>query len=218
MVFCSGAELEIGWLPLLIRQAGNANLQPGNAGYLMAADFIEKLEIPERLDRSMGDVHPEGNPHLVTDPRNMLTAAKIFAERIKQLDSVHAGDYDATYAAFQSRFSAAIAGWEAKAAKLRGLVIVTQHRHWSYLAQWLGLRVVATLEQKPGVSPTSSHMASLLETVKAQPINAILLAPFEDTKGAEWLAEKTGVPIITLPYTVVVGAGNRPLQPLRGDH
>lgn len=202
MVFCSGAELEVGWLPILVRQAGNSSLQPGNPGYLMAADFVEKLEIPEKLDRSMGDIHPEGNPHIVTDPHNMLVAAKVFTDRIKQLDQAHASNYDQRYNAFNQQFSTAIKGWEQKAAPLKGLPIVIQHDEWAYLAEWLGIKVVASLEPKPGVPPTSAHLSSLLEVLKNQPAKAIILAPFEDKKAAEWLSDKTNLPIVALPYTV----------------
>lgn len=202
MVFCDGAELEVGWLPILIRQAGNNNVQEGQTGNLFAASYVRKLEVPKVLDRSMGDIHAEGNPHIVTDPRNIRTVAKVFTDKLKTLDSVNAAYYDKQYQAFDQKFASAISGWEQKAAKLRGMPIVVQHNVWPYLENWLGIRVIASLEPKPGVPPTSSHLADLLSKLQATPAKAIVIAAYEDNKAAQWLSEKTGLPVVTLPYTV----------------
>jgi len=202
MVFCSGAELETGWLPVLIRQAGNASVQEGQPGSLFAANYVEKLEVPEKLDRSQGDIHAEGNPHIVTDPRNVRIVAKIFADRLKILDQPNASYYDAQHETFDKKFSAAIAGWEKKASGLRGMPVVVKHRIWVYLIQWLGMKDIASLEPKPGVPPTSSHLASLLTRLQATPAKAIIIASYEDNKAPQWLSEKTGLPVVTLPYTV----------------
>lgn len=202
MVFCDGAELEVGWLPILIRQAGNTNVQEGQPGSLFAASYVKKLEVPKVLDRSMGDIHAEGNPHIVTDPRNVRTVAKVFADRLKTLDQPNAAYYEAQYKAFDQKFSTAIAGWQAKAEKLRGMPIVVQHQVWVYLDSWLDIKAIASLEPKPGVPPTSGHLAELLSKLQASPAKAIVIAAYEDHKPAEWLSEKTGLPIVTLPYTV----------------
>lgn len=202
MVFCDGAELEVGWLPILIRQAGNTNVQEGQPGSLFAAAYVKKLEIPKVLDRSMGDIHAEGNPHIVTDPRNVRAVAKVFAERLKALDQPNAVYYDERYAAFDHKFASMIAGWESKAAQLRGVPVVVQHNVWVYLENWLGIKAIASLEPKPGVPPTSAHLAELLSKLQATPAKAIVIAAYEDHKAAEWLSEKTGLPIVILPYTV----------------
>lgn len=202
MVFCDGAELETGWLPILIRQAGNASVQEGQPGSLFAANFVQKLEVPDKLDRSQGDIHAEGNPHIVTDPRNVRIVAKVFAERLKTLDAANAAYYDAQYKAFDAKFAAAIDAWQHKAASLRGMPIVVKHQVWAYLDNWLGIKAIASLEPKPGVPPTSSHLAGLLATLQATPAKAIVIAAYEDPKAAQWLAEKTGLPVVTLPYTV----------------
>lgn len=202
MVFCDGAELEVGWLPILIRQAGNNNVQEGQPGNLFAASYVRKLEVPKVLDRSMGDIHAEGNPHIVTDPRNVRTVAKVFVDKLKALDSTNAAYYDTQYQAFDQKFASAIAGWEQKAAKLRGMPIVVQHDVWAYLDNWLGLKAIASLEPKPGVPPTSSHLADVLAKLQATPAKAIVIAAYEDNKASQWLSEKTGLPVVTLPYTV----------------
>jgi zinc/manganese transport system substrate-binding protein len=202
MIFCDGAELETGWLPILIRQAGNESVQEGQPGSLFAANFVQKLEVPDKLDRSQGDIHAEGNPHIVTDPRNVRIVAKVFADRLKTLDSANAAYYDVQYKNFDAKFSAAISGWQKKAAGLRAMPIVVQHNVWAYLEHWLGLKAVASLEPKPGVPPTSSHLADILAKLQNAPAKAIVIAAYEDNKAAGWLSEKTGLPVVTLAYTV----------------
>ncbi|MEO8225495.1 MAG: zinc ABC transporter substrate-binding protein [Gammaproteobacteria bacterium] len=202
LLICSGAELETGWLPLLVRQAGNAAIQEGASGNVMAANFVQTLEVPKVLDRSQGDIHAEGNPHIVTDPRNLRVVGRVLTDRLKAIDAVNGARYEATFAAFDQKLAARITAWQEQAARLRGTPIVIKHNVWAYLDGWLGLRVVAALEPKPGVPPTSSHLAGVLEKLNAQPAKAIIVAAYEDPKAAQWLAGKTGLPVITLPMTV----------------
>ncbi len=202
LVFCSGAELETGWLPLLIRQAGNAAIQEGQPGNLMAASLVKKLEVPKVLDRSQGDIHAEGNPHIITDPRNLRVVARALTDRLKTIDQAGAATYESRFTAFDQELSARIAKWEADAARLRGTPIVIQHNVWAYMDNWLGLVVIAALEPKPGVPPTSSHLAGLLSTLQSTPAKVIIVAAYEDPKSAQWLAVKTGLPVVILPYTV----------------
>lgn len=202
LVFCSGAELETGWLPLLIRQAGNPGIQEGQPGNLMAASYVKKLEVPKVLDRSQGDIHAEGNPHIITDPRNLRIVARVLTDRLKLVDQGSAAAYEENFVSFDQQLAARITTWEKAAAPLRGQPIVIQHNVWAYLTSWLGLKVVAALEPKPGVPPTSSHLAGLLQVLEATPARGIVVAAYEDPKAAQWLAGKTGLRVITLPYTV----------------
>ncbi len=202
LLVCSGAGLETGWLPLLLRQSGNVAIQDGGAGNLIASGYVQKLEVPRQLDRSLGDIHAEGNPHIVTDPRNLRPVAREMANRLKTIDPAHATFYESQFVAFDQQLSARITGWQAQAARLRGAPVVIQHNVWPYLFNWLGLQVVAGLEPKPGVPPTSSHLASILEKLGATPAKAIVVAAYEDPKAARWLASKTGLPVLTLPMTV----------------
>ncbi|MEW5786321.1 MAG: zinc ABC transporter substrate-binding protein [Pseudomonadota bacterium] len=202
LVVCSGADLEVGWLPLLLRESGNPRVQAGQPGHFEATRHLRLLEKPARVDRSMGDVHAAGNPHVHLDPRNLLLVSEALARRLAELDPAGAADYAARRAAFASRMQTAIARWEKEAASLRGLPVVVQHRSWTYLADWLGLRVVADLEPKPGVEPSAAHLARLLETLKAQPARGILRAAYLSPRAGDWLAEKAGVPALTLPYSV----------------
>ena len=213
MVFCTGSELEIGWLPVILTQAGNSKVQPGNDGSLMAADFVHKLEVPTRLDRADGDVHPGGNPHIQTDPHNIALVAGVFAKKIEALDPVNAAYYQARYTDFSGRWNAAIKKWEADAAGLRGTPIAVQHSAWAYLVHWLGLNIVVPLEPKPGVPPTSSYLAEVLEKVKTHPVKMVIYAPFEDGAPSKWLAEKDNIPAVQLPFTV---GGNEQSKDLFG--
>ncbi|MGE3624494.1 MAG: metal ABC transporter substrate-binding protein [Bdellovibrionales bacterium] len=202
MVFCSGAELETGWLPILLRQSGNGSVQEGQGGSLFAASYVKKLDVPKKLDRSQGDLHAEGNPHIVTDPRNVRIVAKVFADRLKSLDAANTSAYDARYKEFDRKFGDATKEWESRAAALRGMPVVVKHNVWVYLSNWLGINVVASLEPKPGVPPTPGHLAELLARLQAMPAQAIVIGAYEDPQAAQWLAEKSRLPIITLPYTV----------------
>jgi len=202
LLVCTGAELEIGWLPLLIRQSGNNAIQPGKPGNFEAANFVRKLEVPARLDRAEGDVHPAGNPHIQTDPRNIALVADALARRLAEVDTANAASYRQRAADFQARWKTAIERWEKQAAPLRGTSIVVQHKAFPYLEQWLGLQEVAALEPKPGVEPTSSHLSEVLEGLKSRPAKMIVRAAYNDGRGAEWLAERTKLPVVVLPFTV----------------
>lgn len=201
LVVCSGADLEIGWLPQLIRQAGNPKVASG-PGYFMASDSIVTLEKPSKLDRSEGDIHPGGNPHFQLDPYRVLAVAKALDARLVEMDSAHAADYQKHLADFSTRWEAAIKTWEAKAAPLKGRKVVVHHLSWIYLEQWLGMEQIGALEPKPGVPPTSAHLASLIDITKNSHTLAILRAAYQDTKPGDWLSEQTGVPAVTLPFTV----------------
>jgi zinc/manganese transport system substrate-binding protein len=202
LLVCTGAELETGWLPMLLRQSGNAGVQPGRPGYFEAAHHVRMLEIPARLDRAEGDVHAAGNPHIQTDPRNIGVVATALARRLAEIDPAGANHYQARQRDFAQRWDAAIKRWEQQAASLRGVRIVVQHKGFPYLENWLGLRQVATLEPRPGMEPTSGYLVEVLEKLKREPAKMILRAVYNDGRASAWLSERTGIPVVTLPYTV----------------
>jgi len=158
--------------------------------------------VPVRVDRSMGDVHPEGNPHILLDPRNILAVSEALAARLVTLDPQNAEVYRQNLSAFRLRWQASMEAWERQAADLKGMKVVVYHTSWAYLLEWLGIEAVAALEPKPGIPPTASHLESVLASVRAREVNAILIAPFENPKAAEWLSEKADIPVIYLPYSV----------------
>lgn len=201
LAVCSGAELEAGWLPQLIRQSGNQKLA-GGAGMFFAAAQVKTLQKPAKLDRAGGDVHPQGNPHVQLDPYRLLVVAKALSARLVQLDAANAATYQQRLADFSARWTAATRRWETKAAPLKGRNIVVHHDSWIYLTQWLGIRQVGALEPKPGVPPTSGHLAALVATTRQTQALAIVRAAYQDDKASQWLSSRTGVPAIALPFTV----------------
>jgi zinc/manganese transport system substrate-binding protein len=202
LVVCTGAELEIGWLPVLLQQSGNAKVQPGQPGNFAAADYVKKLEVPGLLDRSQGDVHASGNPHIQTDPRNIALVASALGARLQQLDPSHAGDYAKAQANFSQRWQQAITRWTAQAAPIRGFPVVSQHKAFVYLYDWLGLKEVAVLEPKPGVEPTASHLQEVLAALKGTPAKMVLYAAYQDPRPSEWLSKNDGIPAVKIPFTV----------------
>jgi zinc/manganese transport system substrate-binding protein len=202
LVVATGAELEIGWLPLVSQQAGNPKIQPGKPGYFEAANYVTLLEKPTRLDRAEGDVHPGGNPHIQTDARNIGRVAGPLAIRFAELDPQNAAYYQTRYKEFASRWSAAVANWEKQAAPLRGVPILVQHKAFTYLETWLGLIEVAALEPKPGVEPTTAHLTEVLSTLQRQPVKMVIRAAYQGDRASQWIAERTKINAVALPFTV----------------
>ena len=202
LVVCTGAELEIGWLPILLRRGSNDAVQPGQPGYFEAASFVKLRDVPKRLDRAEGDVHPEGNPHIQTDPRNILLVAKALGARLAQLDPAHQADYDKRTATFVQKWQQAIQRWEKEAAPLRGTPVVLHHEGWSYLVNWLGLKVVDTLEPKPGVPPSAADLTRLVHHLQREPAKLDLYAAYQDAEPDHWLQQHSGVKAVELPFTV----------------
>ncbi|WP_419589191.1 metal ABC transporter solute-binding protein, Zn/Mn family, partial [Thiolapillus sp.] len=276
LLICTGADLEVGWLPVLLRRASNAGVQPGQPGYqaclrprerfwdipvpkidsafdnllvpqpswspsttqqlrklvaapylspndwtprsetyfvfplaqgtpgkqcglaatgdyqpslrspwlaaLEAASAVALRDRPARLDRAQGDVHPQGNPHIQTDPHNILKVAKMLSQRLIQLDAENAAFYQQRIAGFSKRWNEALAGWDKRGEKLRGMPIVVQHNGWTYLVHWLGLRQVATLEPKPGVPPRSADLSKVLMQLKSVSAKQSALLHFFDRR------------------------------------
>jgi zinc/manganese transport system substrate-binding protein len=202
LVVCTGAELEVGWLPMLIRQSGNAKVAPGAPGSFMADSQVKLLDKPSAVDRANGDVHPDGNPHVQMDPRRIFVIAKALDARLVQLDPANAATYQQRLGDFNTRWLAAMNKWKAEAAPLRGRKVVVHHIAWAYLWDWLGMEQIGALEPKPSVPPTAAHMSSLIATTKSNDTLAIIRAAYQDPKPADWLSERTGVPAVTLPFTV----------------
>ena len=195
LVVCTGADLEIGWLPLLLRRGGSAEV-------FMAADHVRKLEIPVIVDRTQGDIHPQGNPHVHLDPRNIRRIANALVERLAKVDSANAADFHTRLQEFQARWASAIAEWEERAENLAGLRFASHHRSFSYLVNWLDLDIVATLESKPGVPPSGAQLASLLEQLSSNPPLGVVRTPYENEKPSLWLSKRLSIPAIKLPYTI----------------
>lgn len=202
LVACTGLELEVGWLPMVLRQAGNAAVQPGKPGYFEAGNYVPRLEIPQRLDRADGDVHAQGNPHIQLDPRNIAKVGVALAQRLAEVDPANAVFYQARQKDFALRWQTALLRWENLARPLKGVAVVVQHKAFPYLSDWLGLREVATLEPRPGVEPTSSHLAEVLAQLQQHPARMVIRAAYNDDRASIWLSERAKIPPVVLPFTV----------------
>jgi len=202
LLVCTGAELESGWLPLLQRKAGNAAIQTGAGGYFMASDYVALLDIPSSLDRSQGDVHAAGNPHVHTSPVTILNIAKSLTQRMQQLDGNNTVYYQQRWHDFKQRWQASTERWQQQAAPLKGVNIVIQHNSWPYLLSWLELNKVAVLERKAGVAPTLDDLNNVLNQLKITPAKMVIHAAYQSPRATDWLVDKTGINKVTLPFTV----------------
>ena len=202
LAVCTGSELEIGWMPVLLRQSSNGRVQPGNPGWFEASSLVEMKEKPARLDRAEGDIHPGGNPHIQTDPRNVAAVAAALTRRLTEIDSANAAVYRQRGDAFQAKMRDAIARWQTEAAPLKGVGVVEYHKAWIYLFDWLGMRSTATIEPKPGVPPSSGYLAQLLSEIPARGPKIIVYAAYEDPRASQFVGEKSGLPAVALPFTV----------------
>lgn len=202
LVVAAGADLETAWLPLVLRDSGNAAIQPGRPGYFEAAAQVRRLDVPAVVDRAHGDVHAAGNPHIHLDPRNVLKVGEALSARLAELDAANAAAYRAGYAAFATRWQAAVARWEKEAAPLKGVPVLVHHASFAYLNYWLGLVEVGALEPKPGIEPTASHLGALLAQQQAKPARMVLRTAYQPDGPSRWIAGKTGMPAVLLPYTV----------------
>jgi len=202
LVVATGAELEVGWLPVLIQESGNSRIKPGAVGYFEATSALHLLEVPNRLDRAMGDIHPQGNPHVQLDPHNISAVAHALTARLAQLEPDQAAFYAAKAKDFDARWTEAIKRWESKAAPLKGAQVVIMHRDQAYLCHWLGLTEVASIEPKPGVPPTAAYLGQLVGKLTTTPPKLILLNAYNDPKAADWLSERVHAPAVVLPFSV----------------
>ena len=202
LVICSGAQLEIGWLPALLQKANNRNVMPGTPGYMEASSYVLRLNATTDLDRAKGDIHPQGNPHIQTNPHNIAVVARILSDRLQELDQVNSRYYDDYFEKFITAWNEAIIEWEERAVDLVGRRAIAHHRSWVYLFDWLGIEEVANLEAIPGLPPTAAHLGKLTSEFSAGGADVIVRAPYQHAKPSEWLSERTGITAIVLPLTV----------------
>lgn len=202
LVVCTGAELETGWLPVILRESGNPDITEGKPGYFEAAHYVQMLEVPDRLDRAEGDVHASGNPHIQLDARNYLPVAQALSARLGELDPANATFYAGRLQAFSQSWQAALKRWEAQAAPLRGQPILVQHRAYPYLEAWLGLKQVGELEAKPGMEPSAAHLTQVLAQLQQHPARMVIRATYQSDDPSEWISRRAHINIVALPFSV----------------
>ena len=199
LLIVAGLELEVGYLPALLDQSRNPKIRPGNPGYLDASLGCEILQKPTgQVTRAMGDVHPYGNPHYWTDPKNGRVIARAIAARLGQLDPGGKEVYVRNLAAFEDRLTAKEKEWDAKMASYAGTKVVTFHASWPNFAKRFRLDVVGNIEPKPGIPPSPSHTLEIINLIQDQKVPMILVEPFFDLKTPKFIGGKTGAAVVTL--------------------
>jgi zinc/manganese transport system substrate-binding protein len=168
----------------------------------MAYEYVPLIEIPTSIDRSLGDIHPDGNPHVHLNPRNLILVGKELANRLASIDEVNAVFYESRYGQFEAKMNQAIEGWLRDGKELKSMQVITKHKSLSYLIDFFGLKEVASLEPRPGLPPTSSHLARVLESVSSMNARAIVRAPYESDRGVDWIVSKANIKNLVVPYTV----------------
>jgi zinc/manganese transport system substrate-binding protein len=207
MLVAVGLQLETGWLPTLQVGSRNVKVMLGASGYVEVSQFVTLLDPPKNVDRSHGDVHPGGNPHVWYDPRAVASIAKGLSAKMIALDPTNRAAYEASLAAFVAKLEHQRKGWEGRIAKQKGAPVVGYHRSWPYLAAWVGLDFVAYLEPKPGIPPNPGHVAQVLATAKQRGVKLILQESYYPDATAKLIAEKVGAKVLSVPSGPDVRAG-----------
>jgi zinc/manganese transport system substrate-binding protein len=202
LLICTGAELEVGWLPLILRESSNPDISEGKPGYFEVTRHVQMLEIPSRLDRADGDVHTAGNPHIQLDARNFLPIALALSARMAQLDPANTDIYKQKLQDFSSRWQKSLQRWETLAAPLKGQSVLVQHRAYPYLQAWLGFKQVGELEPKPGLEPSAAYLAQILAQLKTNPARMVIRSSYQDAKPSEWIAERAHIRAVEIPFSV----------------
>lgn len=191
-----GAELEIGWLPPLLQNARNPKIEAGKPGRIIASQGIRLMNVPTSVTRAAGDVHALGNPHFMTDPIIAKAVAQHIAQSFSTIDSANAASYDANYKKLEASINAKLQEWGAALLPFKGQNVVAYHDSWPYFAHRFGVKIDIFLEPKPGIPPSPSHLAEVIDQMKAQKIKAIIVEPFQDRKVAEKVASATGAKVV----------------------
>jgi len=196
----AGMSLEIGWAPLVLQGSRNGDIQPGGPGYVDASLHVQKLGVPVgRIDRSRGDVHPEGNPHYWLDPLNVVPITADITLALTRLDPGNAAYYADRRRAFLAEIDRRMEGWRSRMTPLRGMPIVSYHQSWEYFARRFGLDLIGQLEPKPGIPPSPSHLAGIIEQMKQADARLILVEPYYERKNPQLVSRETSAEVVELP-------------------
>lgn len=211
LVVATGAGLEDGWLPTVQRESNNPAITNAQTGYFVASAFVRMRDVPAEVDRTMGDVHAAGNPHIQTDPRNILLIARALSTRMQSLDPENATYYQTQLKQFDQSWQTNLRRWQTQAAPLRGVKVWYQHDGYPYMNAWLGLDQVGVLEPRPGVEPSSRQLAALLQRQQSVQARMVIASAYMNDAPSKWLSEKANIPMVVLPFTV---GGNEQVKSL----
>lgn len=202
LLVINGAQLEIGWLPPLLRQAANGRIQPGTAGFLELSNHVSLIQKPQNVSRAMGDVHPQGNPHFALDPNNVPKMANVITQKLCQLDAAHCAGFKQNQSSFNTRWQSAASGWKTRMAKLKGAKVIEYHRLHDYFLTRYGLSLSGTLEPLPGIPPTPQQLASMLDKAKDEKVLFNLRGVYNPQGPSDFISSKSPARLISLPHDV----------------
>jgi len=194
-----GASLEVGWLPPLVDSARNPRLATGAPGHVVAAEGIQLLDVPATLDRALGDVHPQGNPHFMLDPVAAKTVAGTIKTAFCAVDGGRCPDYEGGLRRFQEAVDAKLPAWQASLAPLKGTKVVTYHKDFDYFFARFGIEVSGTLEPKPGIPPSPTHLTELIPKMRADHVRLIVVEPYRERNNPDFVAQNTGARVVVVP-------------------
>ncbi len=198
-----GAELEIGWLPPLVNGARNARILADAPGHVVLGKYIRLIEVPSGpIDRSMGDIHPLGNPHFWLDPENAKVIARVLAETFSRLDPKEKAVFEANLKTFTDRLNAKIAEWSKAMAPFRGTKVVTYHKSFDYFLERFGLQLAGTIESKPGIEPSPSYINGLIQRLRGADVKLVIVEPYRPHRTPEYVAQSLGAKLLVLPEKV----------------
>ena len=202
LLIINGAQLEIGWLPPLLGQANNPNVNVGSRGLLDLSRFVKLIDVPDNVSRAHGDIHPDGNPHYYLDPHNMLPLARAIAAKLSELDSGGAAAYQKNLAEFTERWNAKLEEWDKNLAPLKGILVIEYHKNYDYLLHRYGIQLLGTVELLPGIPPTSRHIQELEAKIAGAQVRYILQDVYNPDEAARHLAAKHRIPMVKLPHDI----------------
>ncbi len=198
----NGGQLEIGWLPPLLNRAANPKAKVGASTFLNLSHYIHLLHKPLNVDRSGGDVHPDGNPHFHLDPKNIIILAQTIKKFLISIDMEHADIYEKNYDKFESVWTQKMNLWQEKMANKKGMKVIQFHNNLAYFNKAYGLINIGTIEPLPGIPPSSRHIIKTIKLIKEQKPCCILHDVYHSTKTAEYIRDKTGIKIILMPHDI----------------
>jgi len=202
LLIINGAGLEIGWMPPLIRQSHNRDIQPGTKGFLDLSQFVDLINKPVAVSRANGDIHPEGNPHYATDPYVMPVLADAIASRLALLDPDHAASYHTNASNFNTSWQVNLTRWDKEMSTFKGKKLIQYHELFNYFLKRYSLISVGNIEPLPGINPSSRHTLELIKLMKSQKVTLILQDVYHSQKTAKYIAEKSGAKEVLMPHDV----------------
>ncbi len=214
LLIINGAQLEIGWLPPLMRQANNPLIMPGRPGFLDLSGRVKLIDVPKSVSREQGDVHPDGNPHFYLDPHNIPPIARAISGKLSEMDTLNASNYERNLSGFLARWSAKTREWDGRLSRQKGVSVIEYHKNYDYLLRRYGIQLAGTVEPLPGIPPTSRHIGDLEKVISSRRISCILQDVYNPADASEHLSRKHGIRMIVLPHDVGAVGSTEGIIPL----